>query len=147
MGTQLQHPAPGAQTTLEQARSMLDKTIALLPAITPSGIDCRDMQGTFDQRSLYGTKSLRCIALSADWFRAQLVAGQAHWIKKSKDHHLTSYVFKTAIEGAYSVYVSNGAVIIAAIGSGLRVTTREGDPNAVIILTVIPEEIKDRESK
>ncbi len=138
METQLQHLAPGVPTTLEEARAMLDETVALIPAITPSGIDCRDMQGTFDQKSLYNAKSLRSIGLAADWFRAQLVAGQAHWIKKSRSHRLSSYVFRTAIEGAYTVYVSNGAVICAAVGLGLRVTTREADPNATIILTVIP---------
>ncbi len=126
---------------------MVDKTIALIPAITPSGIDCRDMQETFGQRSLYNTKSLRSIALAADWFRAQLVAGQAHWIKKSKDHRLSSYVYKTAVEGAYSVHISNGAIICAAIGLGLRVTTREADPNANIVIMVVREEMKDRESK
>lgn len=136
MDTQPQHSAPGVPTTLEQAGAMVDKTIALLPAVTPSGIDCRDMRGTFDQKSLYSARSLRSIVCAAEWFRAQLVAGQAHWIKKSKDHRLSSYVYKTAVEGAYSVHISNGAVICAAVGLGLRVTTREGDPNAIIVLTV-----------
>jgi hypothetical protein len=131
---QQEHLAPLRPTSLEEARAMVDRTIEQIPAITPFGIEDRDMVGSFDQRTLYSEKSLRMVCVSADWFRSQM--RRSHWVQKSKHHHLSSYTFKTAIEGFCGHYVSNGAVTVAACGLRLEVTTRPLDPNATIRLIV-----------
>lgn len=131
---QQEHTAPLRPTSLEDARAMVAKTIKQIPQLSTFGIDSIEMTGTFDQRSLCCEKSLRMVGIAADWFRAQL--GRSHWVRKSLDHRLTSYVFKTAVEGACGRYISNGSIICAAVGLGLAVETRALDPNATIRLVL-----------
>ena len=129
------NPVPLRPTDLETARRMVDTAITRIPQLSLFGVDAITMTGSYDQKILYSGKSLRMVCCASDWFRTQLQR-RSYWIKKSLDHNLSSYVFKTAIEGFCGSYLSNGTVIVAACGLGLQVTTRPLDPNATIKLVV-----------
>jgi hypothetical protein len=120
---------------MAEARDMVTRAIELIPALTPYGVDERNMKDTFDQRSLYKDASLRSVAISADWIKLQSQK-RGYWLKKSWTHAVSSYVFKGAVEGYAGCFISHGAFICAALALGLTYQLRAGNQNVIFKLPV-----------
>jgi hypothetical protein len=121
-------------TTLEEAARATDAAIARWPGLTGYGIAKSDMSESLDQKALRSERCLKNVCICADWFRIQLSHPHKYWRTKSVTRRLTSWTFKTGIEGHASRYVSNASVIIAASLLGLKVTEPPDSSNPWISL-------------
>ena len=124
----------------EAARRAVDAGIEKFPSLSTYGVSDRLILGERDQMGLYARQSLMTVCLATDWFRSQLSDPRRFWIEKSVRHKLNSFLYRSAIEGRYGRYVSNGAVIAAAAGLGLRMYLDSGYSNPVIqLIADVPE--------
>jgi hypothetical protein len=117
------------ETTLEEARRLVDLAVSKIPLLTSAGIGIhysyyrQGMEAVTSeiqkqQAELYSDFGLRMVTFCADWLRRQT-------FRRTFNRFRTSYHFKHVIEnhrrwhGDPDPYTYNGALIAAAVGLGL----------------------------
>lgn len=130
------------QTTLAEARALVDRAVSKIPLLTSAGIgihysyyrqgkDVVEVEMKRQQAELYTDLALRMVAFCADWLRHQT-------LRRTFNRFRTSYHFKHVIEnhrrwhGDPDPYTYNGALIAAAVGLGLEYEI--AGPNALFKL-------------
>lgn len=131
------------ETTLQEARRLLNIAAREIPSLTPFGIgvhyayhrqgrEAVALEIQKQQAELGTDRALRMVALCADWINGH---------RKEFNPHRTSYFFTHVVEqwrrdaGDPDPYIHNGCFIAAAVGLGMNF--KVDGPNAVFRLPTL----------